>query len=109
MHDEMDRRLRKGLYRWRDLKLQKIAIDLEEVRDDFRSASEDLAIAVRNPGEVAEDVVDYLWEELNNSAIERTRLETEHERMMSLTLPQLLVEFSRRRSEVGWGLKTYSA
>lgn len=98
-NSQLDSRLRKGLYRWRDLKLQKIELSLEDARDDYTAASEGLGIAHRNPGEVAEDVIEYLWEKLNNAACELTTLEAEHEWWMSLTLPQLATEFARRQTE----------
>ena len=94
-----ERTLRDGLERWRQLKLQAIEEDMLELTDDYRATQEGLAIAHRNPGEVRPDIIEYLWEELNRSPTALERLEKEHQELMEMDLPRLIVEFKQRRKE----------
>ncbi len=45
-----------------------------ELTEDHRAALEGLEIAHRNPGQVDQDVIQYLWEKMNRSAVELNRL-----------------------------------
>jgi len=94
-----ERTLRDGLERWRQLKLQAIEEDMLELTDDLRAAQDGLSIAHRNPGEVRPDIIEYLWEELNRSATELEKLEKEHQELMEMDLPHLIVAFKHRRED----------
>ena len=91
-----DRILRNGLERWRLLRLQQIEEDMLELTDDLRAAQEGLGIAHRNPGEVKQDIIEYLWGELNRSATELEQLERAHQELMEMDLPHLIVAFRHR-------------
>ena len=70
-----------------------------ELTDDFRAAQYGLGIAHRNPGEVAEDVIKYLSEKLNRSAVELERLEKKHQELLEMDLPHLIIAFKNRKEE----------
>ena len=91
--------LRRGLEEWRLSRLQAIEEDMLELTDDFRAAQDGLGIAHRNPQEMRPDIIEYLWEELNRSASELDRLEREHQELMELNLPHLIVEYKQKRKE----------
>lgn len=94
-----DKLLREGLERWRGQKLETIEADMMELNENYRAASEGLAIAHRSPGEVAEDVIEHLWEKLNDSAAALARLEEEHGRLGSMEMPDLIVLVNREAPE----------
>ena len=96
-HKELDRLLFIGLEHWRMLRLRDLEEDLAEYRQDFLAAQDGLAIARENPGEIQEDVINYLWEELGNSAEQLAKLEAEHNEVMEMDVPRLLVTFQRRK------------
>jgi len=73
-----------------------------ELSEDFRAAQEGLGIAHRNPGEVAQDVVVYLWEKLNTSATELAELERKHQELLEMDLPHLIVVFQRSKKKKTW-------
>lgn len=91
--------LKEGIERWREEKLKAIEAKMMGPSEDYREASEGLAIAHRNPGEVAEDVIEYLWEKLNDSAMALDRLEREYERLCSMEMRDLVVLVNREAAE----------
>lgn len=99
--DQEEKLLRRNLQRWRETRLREFAEQMLDIQDDYRAASEGLAIAHRNPGEVADDLTGYLWEKLNHSAIECTRLEEEHRHLMEMDLPELIIEANRHFAPKG--------
>lgn len=70
-----------------------------ELTDDYRAAQEGLAIAHRNPGEVRPDIIEYLWEELNRSATALERQEKDHQELLEMDLPHLVVAFKNRKED----------
>ena len=94
-----DQILERGLDQWRFRKLQAIEEDMLELTDDFRAAQEGLGIVHRNPGEVRPVIIEYLWEELNRSAIDLEGLEKEHQELMEMDLPHLIVTFKHRKED----------
>ncbi len=86
-----------GLERWRQFRLQSIADQINILNEDHRAAQEGLGIAHRNPGEVARDLIEYKWEKLSQSAVEIERLDKEHQDLMEMDLPRLIVEYKRKR------------
>lgn len=101
-----DRFLIRGLERWRRLRLEAIEADMLELAEDFRASEDALAIAHRNPGEVAADVIQFAWERLNRTAVEMEQLEREHERVMRLSIADLVAEFKRDSGGVS-GVRGY--
>lgn len=91
-----------GLERWRQIRLQAMEEMMLDLAEDFRSAQDGLGIAHRNTGEVAEDVIEYLWEKLNDSAVELNKLERKHQELLEMDLPHLIVTFQRSRKEKTW-------
>ena len=79
-----------------------------ELTEDLRAAQDGLGIAHRNPGEIAEDVVEYLWDKLNRSATELERLERAHQELLEMNLPDLIVAYMHAGEEnPRWGLSMF--
>jgi len=97
-----DIHLEQGILLWRQRVLQSIEDRLQDVNEEYRDVQEGMAIAWRNSGEVDEDVVEALWEKLNSCATERCKLETEHQELMDLDLPHLIVSFQRSKKIKTW-------
>ena len=70
-----------------------------ELNQDLRSAQDGLGVAHRNPGDVAEDIIEYQWERLNRSATGLAQLEGDHQQLMEMDLPHLVIEYKHRRKE----------
>lgn len=68
-----------------------------ELTEDHRAASEGLEIAHRNQGQIEQDVIRYLWDKLNKTAVELNRLEASHQELLEMDLPHLVVTFKRER------------
>ncbi len=66
---------------------------------DLRLAQAGLAVAHRNPGEVAQDIIEYQWERLNRSAMGLAQLEDEHQQLMEMDLAHLIIEYKRKRKD----------
>ena len=96
--------LRQGLEQWRLINLQAIEAKMIEFSEDFTGAREDLEIAHRYPGEVAEDVIQIFWAELNRSASGLDRLERLHQKLLEMKLPELIVAFQRSPKRKTWPL-----
>ena len=97
-----DKALQKGLQRWKGKRLRAIEKDMLKITQAYRAAQDGLGIAHRNPGEVRPDIIEYLWEELNRSATELERLEREHQKLMEMDLPHLIVTFQRSERKKTW-------
>lgn len=99
-----DHVLKRGLERWRKMRLQAIEEPMIELTEEFRAAQDGLAIAHGNPGEVAKDVIAYLWDKLTNSASCLAQLERLHQELLEMDLPRLIVTFQRsKRKKHGLG------
>jgi len=92
----LDRLLFIGLERWRQLRLFELEEELAEYRFDFLAEQDGLAVARENPGEIRPDIIEILWENLGNAAEQLARLESEHQEIMKIDVPHLLVAFQRR-------------
>ena len=99
---EDERQLRNGLEKWRLVRLCAIEDEMDELNQDYRAAQDGLGIAHRNPGEIDEDVIQYLWQELNRSVTELERLEKQHQELMEMDLPRLIVTFQRSKKIKTW-------
>lgn len=93
--DHEEQTLIRGLERWREQRLTEIERDMNDLTEDHHAAAAGLGIAHRNPGEVAKDITQYLWENLNRSAIELERLERDHQRLRTMEIPQLIVAINQ--------------
>jgi len=67
-----------------------------ELNQDFQSATDGLGIAHRNPGEVREDIIEYLWGMLNRAKVELEQLDRRHQELMEMDLPHLLIEYKHK-------------
>lgn len=94
-----DKDLLKGLQQWKKKRLQEIEEDMLELNQGYVAAQNGLGVVHRNPGEVKPDLVEYLWQKLNRTATELERLEREHQDLMEMDLPRLIVEYKRKRKE----------
>ena len=103
-----DKLLEQGLDRWRRRRLWAIEDEMLELYQDFQSASEGLGVAHRNPGDVREDIINYLWDKLNHSATELEQLDGRHQELMEMDLLHLIVEYKRRRKDKPrWTFQSY--
>lgn len=68
-----------------------------ELTEDDRAASEGLEIAHCNRSQVDQDVIRYLWDKLNKTAVELDRLEASHQELLEMDLPHLVVTYKRER------------
>ena len=93
---KLDRLLFIGLERWRQIRLFEVQEELVEYRSDFLAAQDGLAIARENPGEVRQDIIEILWENLGNAAEQLARLESEHQEVVVMDVPHLLIAFRHR-------------
>lgn len=103
-----DQLLERALERWRQRRLQAIGDQMIALNQDLRLAQDGLGIAHRNPGEVAEDIIDYQWERLNRSAMGLAMREDEHQQLMEMDLAQLLITYKRKRKDKPrWAFQSY--
>jgi len=103
-----DKLLERGLERWRQQRLWAIADHMIELNLDLRLAQGGLAIAHRNPSEVAEDIIEYQWERLNRSATGLAQLEDEHRQLMEMDLAHLIITYKRKRKDKPkWAFQRY--
>jgi hypothetical protein len=97
-----------GLDRWRKLRLQAIEERMIDLTEDHRAASEGLGIAHRNPGQVDQDVIRYLWDKLNKTAVELDRLEASHQELSEMDLSHLVVTFKQERQvKPSWDFQSF--
>ena len=94
--------LESALNNWRECVLRFLRDQLGELNEERQDAEDDLAIAHRNPGEVAEDVIGYLWDKLNDKSDLLFRLARTSDRIQEMELPELITLFSLTTK-----LKTY--
>jgi len=86
--------LESALNNWRECVLRFLRDQLGELNEERQDAEDDLAIAHRNPGEVAEDVIGYLWDKLNDKSDLLFRLARASDRIQEMELPELITLFS---------------
>jgi len=94
--------LESALNNWRECVLRFLRDQLGELNEERQDAEDDLAIAHRNPGEVAEDVIGYLWDKLNDKSDLLFRLARASDRIQEMEFAELITLFSRTTK-----LKTY--
>lgn len=87
--------LRTALNNWRHEVLAWLGREMLETSEELRDAEAGLAISCRNPGQIADDVVDILWDKLNAKAIQLRRLDRVIDRIEEMDLPQLIILFQR--------------
>ncbi|MEE9145249.1 MAG: hypothetical protein V3U06_10835, partial [Candidatus Binatia bacterium] len=93
---------------WKLKRLQAIEESMLELTEDYRAAQDGLGIAHRNPGEVKKEIIEYLWSKLNRSATELERLEKEHQELLEMNLPDLIVAYMHAGEEKPrWGLSMF--
>jgi hypothetical protein len=91
-----------ALNEWRRQVLKWLGDELREAGQERIAAADGLAIAHRNPGEVADDVVAVLWDDLETASIRQARLERVITRIEQMDLSKLLVLFSRTTKLKTW-------
>ena len=85
--------LERGLERWREHHSMAIDFEMRELTVEIHLAHEGLGISHRNPGEVREDIIEYLWGKLEESALKVEALEKEADDLMAMDLPTLTAAF----------------
>ena len=79
---------------------------MAEHRSDFLAAQDGLGIVRENPGEVKSDVIEILWANLGESAEQLAKLESEHQDVLQMDVPTLVVAF-QRKDKLRWALRQY--
>jgi hypothetical protein len=92
--DRDRQQLESALNNWRECVLRFLRDQMGEVNEELRAVEDGLGIAFRNPGEVAEDVIGQLWDQLENRSILWFRLAHVSDRIEEMDLPDLLTLFS---------------
>jgi hypothetical protein len=87
--------LQNAFNNWRECVLRFLRDEMAEVNEERQAAEDGLAIAHRNPGEVADDVITHLWDQLENHSILLFRLARVSDRIEEMDLPELITLFSR--------------
>ncbi len=98
--------IRRGLFRWRLFRLQEIEERMLELGEEFRAAQDGLQIIHRNPGQIADDITEYLWQKINPIATTLAELERDHEKLLGMDLPHLFVSFQRSKKKKSWPWET---
>jgi len=84
-----------ALNNWREAVLRWLRDEMSEANEQRQAAEDGLAIAHRNPGQVAEDVISTLWESLERSSDLSFRLARVSDEIQDMELPTLLTLFAR--------------
>ena len=79
-----------------------MADEMCQASAEYRDAAEGLDVAYRYPGQVAEDVIDILWDKLNESAVLISRLEHVSTSVQEMTIAELIVLFQRSNKMKVW-------
>ena len=87
--------LEEALNNWRESVLRWLRDQMTEVNEEVLAAEAGLGIARRNPGEVADDVIGQLWDQLENRSTLLFRLARVRDRIEEMDLPELITLFSR--------------
>jgi hypothetical protein len=87
--------LEEALNNWREHVLRFLRDQMAECSEELRDAEDGLRIAHHNQGEVAEDVIEQLWDQLENRPILLFRLARTSDRIEEMDLPELITLFSR--------------
>jgi hypothetical protein len=90
------------LNNWREHLLRWLGDEMAELNRERQDAEEGLAIAHRKQGEVAEDVIGYLWDQLEDKSNRLFRLARISDRIEAMELPELIVLFSRTEELKTW-------
>jgi len=93
--DFTEKDLRFALNNWRIDVLAWLGRESIGAGEALRAAEDGLAIAHRNPGKVAADVIEILWTDLSEAAVELDRLDQIILRIEEMDLATLLVLFQR--------------
>jgi hypothetical protein len=75
---------------------------MSEANEERQAAEDGLAIAHRNPGEVAEDVIATLWDKLEEKSTLLCGLAHVSDAILAMELPELIVLFSRTEKIHTW-------
>jgi hypothetical protein len=94
--------LANALNNWRDHFLNYLQGEMSKASEEVRNAEDGLAIANRNPGEVAEDVIETLWERFEKNSILLCRLSRVSDAVQELDLPGLVTLFARTEKIKGY-------
>lgn len=94
--------LQNALNKWRVRVLAWLADEMCKGADKYRRASEGLEVAYRNPGEVADDVIQILWDQINEASDLLCRLEHVSTSIQEMGLPELIILFQRSNKAKSW-------
>jgi hypothetical protein len=87
--DDDRRQLEDALHNWRECLLSYLQREISAANNERQRAQDGLTIAFRNHGEVAEDVIEILWERLQESSTLLFRLARVSDRIQRWSFPIL--------------------
>ena len=87
--------LQSALNNWREVLLRYLRDQMSQVNERCQAAEDGLGIAHRNRGEVAEDVISTLWDQLEEHSTRLCRLARVSDRIQEMELADLITLFSR--------------
>jgi hypothetical protein len=94
--------LEEALNNWREVVLHWLRDEITK-RNERRQAAEDgLAIAHRNPGTVAEDVIQTLWDQYESTSVLVHRLAHTSDAIQAMPLEKLVILFQRTQKVTGY-------
>lgn len=89
--------LRRGLEIWRKKELMRLEEENHEAAEEWRRREDGLRIVAKNPGVIAEDVIEYLMEKMAEARQQMDFLEQEHQELMEMPLAELTVRVVREQ------------
>ena len=94
--------LEEALNNWREVVLHWLRDEMSKANQRRQAAEDGLAIAQRNPGVVAEDVICTLWDEYESTSVLLCRLAHSSDSIQAMPLEKLVILFQRSNKAKSW-------
>ena len=94
--------LEEALNNWREVVLHWLRDQISKANERRLAAEDGLAIAHRNPGAVAEDVIRTLWDDYESASVLVNRLAHGSDSIQAMSLEKLVILFQRTNKVKGY-------
>jgi hypothetical protein len=94
--------LEEALNNWREVLLHWLRDEMSKANQRRQAAEDGLAIAQRNPGVVAEDVISTLWDQYESTSVLLCRLAHSSDSIQAMPLEKLVILFQRAHKVTGY-------